>query len=128
MMSAIKLLIIGFCLLLLCAFAAPRAVADGWNEATRITFSQPVQIPGQVLPAGTYWFTLLDSSSNRNLVQVWNADRSQLIATIQAIPDYRSQPTERTVMTFEERPRGEPEAIQEWFYPGNSFGQEFVYR
>jgi hypothetical protein len=128
MMSAIKLLTIGFCLLLLCAFAAPRALADEWNEATRITFNQPVQIPGQVLPAGTYWFTLLDSSSERNVVQVWNADRTQLIASILAIPDYRLQPTGRTVMTFEERPHGQPEAIQEWFYPGNSFGQEFVYR
>jgi Protein of unknown function (DUF2911) len=127
-MSASKLLTLGFCAVLFCVLAAPRTVADTWNEATKITFSEPVQIPGQVLSAGTYWFTLLDSVANRSLVQIWNADHTQLIATIQAIPDYRSQPTGRTVMTLEERSHGQPEAIQEWFYPGNDYGQEFVYR
>jgi len=30
-------------------------------------------------------------------------------------------------MTFKERAAGEPEAIRAWFYPGNNWGQEFVY-
>ena len=28
--------------------------ADEWNKKTVLTFSQPVEIPGHVLPAGTY--------------------------------------------------------------------------
>jgi hypothetical protein len=30
-------------------------------------------------------------------------------------------------MTFRERAAGEPQAIRSWFYPGDNFGQEFVY-
>jgi hypothetical protein len=30
-------------------------------------------------------------------------------------------------MKFSERPGDSPEALRAWFYPGNSFGQEFVY-
>jgi len=44
-----------------------------------------------------------------------------------AIPNWRLTPTENTVMPFEERPRGNPEALRAWFYPGDNFGQEFVY-
>jgi hypothetical protein len=33
--------------------------ASEFDQATKFTFSQPVSIPGQVLPAGTYWFTVI---------------------------------------------------------------------
>ena len=101
--------------------------ADEFDHATKMTFNEPVEVPGHVLEAGTYWFTLADSNSDRNIVEIWNSDRSQLIATILAIPDYRLQPADKTVVTFEERPTGSPEAIRAWFYPGDEFGQEFVY-
>lgn len=42
-------------------------------------------------------------------------------------PDYRLQPTSKTIVTFEERPAGSPMAIKAWFYPGKNFGSEFVY-
>jgi LPXTG-motif cell wall-anchored protein len=79
------------------------------------------------LPAGTYWFTLADDDSDRNIVKVWDADRMHLITTILAIPDYRLQPTDKTVINFSERPTGSPEAIHAWFYPGDNYGEEFVY-
>ncbi len=126
-MSASKLLSVGFCLLLFCALAVPRTMADTWDKATKVTFSGPVEVPGRVLSAGTYWFTLMDSPSNRNIVQIWNSDRTRLITMILAIPDYRLQPTGETVMRFEERPSNQPDALEAWFYPGDNFGQEFVY-
>jgi hypothetical protein len=123
-----KWFIVTFCLTVLCALAAPSAMmADEWDKATKLTFSEPVEVPGQVLPPGTYWFTLADSESDRNIVQIWNADRTRLVTTILAIPDYRLQPQGRTVIHFEERPSDQPEAIHSWFYPGDNFGQEFVY-
>lgn len=127
-MSKRKFFLFTFCLGLLFAVAAPsRARADEWDHATKLTFNEPVEIPGRVLDAGTYWFMLADSQSDRNIVQIWNADRTQLITTILAIPDYRLQPAGDTVIKFEERPSGSPEAIHAWFYPGDNFGQEFVY-
>jgi len=70
---------------------------------------------------------LLDSPSDRHIVQIFNADGSQIIATILAINNYRLRPTGETVVKFVERPGDNPEAIKAWFYPGDNFGQEFVY-
>lgn len=123
-----KLSIVTCSLALLAALTMPSLVrADAWDHATKLTFSEPVELPGTVLPAGTYWFTLFDSTSNRHIVQVWNGDRTQIVKTILAIPDYRLQPTGQTVINFDERPANLPEAIHSWFYPGANYGEEFVY-
>jgi hypothetical protein len=98
-MKSNTLQVIVFCLVALSAiFVSSTARADQWNKATKLTFSEPVEVPGMALSAGTYWFQLLDSSSNRHIVQIWNADRTRLITTILAIPDYRLQPTGSTVV------------------------------
>jgi hypothetical protein len=110
------------------AFASVgNARADEFDKKTSITFSQPVEIPGRVLPAGTYVFKLADSMTDRHIVQVFTADESQIVATLLAIPDYRLTTTDQTVITFDEVVAGAPEAIRAWFYPGHSIGQEFVY-
>lgn len=106
---------------------APRLKADAWNERTTVSFNEPVEIPGQVLPAGTYVFKLMDSQSDRNIVQIFNKAENHVYATILAIPDYRLKPTGKTVITFEERAADSPQAIKAWFYPGDNYGQEFVY-
>jgi hypothetical protein len=102
-------------------------MADEHNQATQMTFSGPVEIPGQVLAAGTYWFALMDNVSDRDIVQIWNQDRSQLIATVFTVADYRFQSADQTIVTFEERPGDQPEAIQAWFYPGENSGHAFIY-
>jgi hypothetical protein len=112
---------------LLGATLAPGARSDEWNKKTVMTFSQPVEIPGQVLPAGTYMFKLANSQSDRHIVQIFNASGSHIIATVLAINDYRLAPTGRTVVKFAERSGDNPEALKAWFYPGDNFGQEFVY-
>jgi len=114
----------------LCMMFSSTASAQPWNKKTTVTFGAPVEIPGvgaQVLPAGTYVFRLLDSLSDRNIVQVFNKDESHVYATILAIPNYRLKATDKTVMTFAERAAGDPQAIRAWFYPGDNWGQEFVY-
>jgi LPXTG-motif cell wall-anchored protein len=114
-------------LTLLGATLATGARADEWNKKTVMTFSQPVEIPGQILPAGTYTFVLLDSSADRHIVQIFSADGSHLITTVLAINNYRLKPTGDTVVKFAERSGDNPEALKAWFYPGDNFGQEFVY-
>jgi hypothetical protein len=125
-----KILKAAFCLLaatVLGAAVLPSARADEWNKKTIVTFSQAVEVPGKVLPAGTYTFQLMDSPSDRHIVQIFNADGSQIITTVLAINDYRLQPAGKTVMSFSERPGDSPDALRAWFYPGDNFGQEFVY-
>jgi hypothetical protein len=106
---------------------AQLARADDWDQKTVFTFSVPVEIPDQVLPAGTYVFKLADSPSNRNIVQVFNEAQNHLYGTFLAIPDYRLDVTDKTVITFDERPAGSPEAVKAWFYPGEHYGHDFVY-
>lgn len=106
---------------------APNAPADEWNKKTVMTVNEPFQVPNQVLPAGTYVIKLLDSPSDRHIVQIFNADETHLFTTILAIPNYRIQPTGKTVFTFWETPPGQPKALRAWFYPGDNFGQEFAY-
>ena len=101
--------------------------ADDWNKATKVTFSEPVQVPGKVLEPGTYVFKLLDSAAERHVVQIFSEDRTKLITTVLAIPNQRLEPAGKTILTYEERPSDQPMALKAWFYPGDNFGQQFVY-
>jgi hypothetical protein len=105
----------------------PGAKADEWNQKTVFTFSGPVEIPGQILPAGTYVFKLHNSASNRHIVQVFNQREDHIFGTFLAIPDYRLQPSSKPIINFHERAAGSPVAVKGWFYPGRTYGHEFVY-
>ena len=97
------------------------------NQLTKISFSEAVQVPGRILPAGTYQFVLAGNDTDRNIVQIFNADHTQLYATVQTIPADRGRETDGTSITLAQRPNGQPEALVTWFYPGTDIGHEFVY-
>jgi hypothetical protein len=105
----------------------PAARADEWNQRTVVTFSEAVEIPGQVLPAGTYVFKLASSQSSRHIVQVFNKNEDHVFGTFLAIPSYRQRPSDKTIIRFEERAAGSPQAVKAWFYPSRTYGHEFVY-
>jgi hypothetical protein len=113
--------------LLAVAALAPNARADEWNKKTIITVNETIQVPGKVLPPGTYVMKLMDSPSNRHIVQIFDKDDQHLETTILAIPNYRLEPTGKTQLQFWETPPGQPKALRAWFYPGDNFGQEFAY-
>jgi hypothetical protein len=116
-------------ILFLFAFLAglPAAHADQANQETIVTFSQPVQIPGRVLPAGTYVFVLPEELYDHFQVRIFNADRSMLLATLVTVSAERTTATSDTVFGFAERGSAQPEAIVTWFYPGQTTGHEFLY-
>src|ERR1041385_2157097 len=116
--SAITVCAIGFC---------PATQADDWNKKTAITLSEPLQVPNKLLDPGKYVLKLLDSPADRHIVQIFNEDETKLITTILAIPNYRLQPTGKSSLSFWETPAGQPHALRAWFYPGDTFGQEFAY-
>jgi hypothetical protein len=129
-MDRFRVVVMIFCLSLVALTLLPSAKASEWNKKTTVTFSAPVEVPGvgaQILPAGTYVFKLLDSPSDRHIVQIFSEDGTHVFTTILAIPNYRLKATDKTVMTFRERAEGQPEAIRSWFYPGREWGDEFVY-
>jgi hypothetical protein len=127
-MRALRVILAIFSISLLAAMFATGAGADTkFNKRTVVTFNQPVEIPGQVLPSGTYTIELYESLGNRHIVRVYNEDRSKLIATVLAISNHRLNPTTENVMTFSERPGNSPDALKAWFYSSENSGQEFVY-
>ena len=109
------------------AALAPNVLADEWNKKTILTVNEPIQVPNKVLPPGKYVMKLMDSPSNRHIVQIFNGDETQLQTTVLAIPNYRLEPTGKTQFQFWETPPGQPKAMRAWFYPGDNFGQEFAY-
>jgi hypothetical protein len=107
-------------------FAEVAARADGANQSTMLTFSKPIEIPGQVLPAGTYLLKLPDPN-NLHLVQIFNMDQTRLYATLQTVSTQRPEPARDAAVTLADQGPGQPELFLRWFYPGNATGQEFVY-
>ncbi len=80
-----------------------------------------------VLAAGTYEFRLADPiGSDTFMVEVLNT-KGDGLALLQAYPDYRAQVSDKTVVTFEKRGPGNPEALKAWFYPDTTYGLRFHY-
>jgi hypothetical protein len=103
------------------------AHADEENQSTKISFSEAVQVPGRILPAGTYQFVLANADVNRDIVWIFNADRTELVATVQTVPTDRAKETDGTSITLAQRSGGQPDALVSWFYPGTETGHEFLY-
>jgi len=104
----------------------PSLQASEFDKKTIITFPEPMQIPGMVLPAGEYVVKRADGSLP-NVIQFTNPEESEVFATVQAIPTIRQKPLDEVEIVTEERPSGSPEALKKWFYPGDLTGAEFVY-
>ena len=111
-----------------CTAMAPLLKADNWDKRTVVTFHQPVEIPRHVLIPGTYVMKLVDLDSHRDIVQFLNKKENHVIATVFAVPAYEpSKVHDHTFFTYEERAANAPQALKTWFYPGDPWGEEFVY-
>ena len=109
-------------------FAGQAAAQDSnVNQRTYFTFSAPIELPGKTLPAGTYLFKLVDSPSNRHVVQVLGKDEKQIHATILAIPAQRMEPSDEPEVRFMEAAASQPAPIKTWWFPGRTIGHEFIY-
>ena len=119
---------IGAITAVLALVGAPGASAQPqWSDKTVLTFDGPVEVPGATLEAGAYQFRLVNSAANRQMVQIWNEDRTKLFTTTMAVPVKRLDTTGDVVVTFVSTAPGTPPAIKSWFYPGQVRGHQFVY-
>ena len=113
-------------LALAAAIAVPQLRADEFNKKTTMTFSAPVEISGENLPAGTYVFKTLDT--DRDVILVMDRDDSHLVTMIRAIPADSGTISDKTRVEMSEGVGGSPEVVHAWFYPGDSAGWEFPAR
>ncbi len=106
---------------------AGAAQAQLRSERIKVTIDAPMMVPGTTLQPGTYMFELRNPGVDQQTVQIYKADGTTPVATIQAIPTRREEIAEDTVMQFNPASNGAPLAIKAWFYPGTRFGHEFIY-
>ena len=88
-MRSLQKHLFAFAVAILFALALPTMRADEWTKRTVITINDPIQLPTVVLQPGTYVMKLLDSPSNRDIVQIFDQNEQHLITTILALPNYR---------------------------------------
>ena len=102
------------------------AKADVWDKKTILTVDQTIQVRDTVLDPGQYVLRLLDSQSDRHIVQIFNADQSHLISTVLAIPQASAwSRSGDSQFTFWETPSGTAKAMRAWFYPGEVWARSF---
>jgi hypothetical protein len=126
-MKSRKTICSAFVLVIALGFLTPVTRASERDQATQLTFTQSVQIPGNVvLQPGTYWFSVADSPSDRNIVRVFDVNWQPITTTVAASKEI-AQPYDNTLVTFAERSANQPVVLLEWFYPGRTTGHEFIY-
>jgi hypothetical protein len=103
----------------------PLAKASEWDKKTVITTNQPIQIQGNVLEPGQHVMKLLDSPSDRNVLQIFDVYETKIEMTILANSAYRLTGTGETGLTFFETKSGQAPALRTWFYPGDNYGLAF---
>ena len=101
--------------------------ADDYDKKTIVKIDQPTEVPGIILAPGTYVIKLLNSSSDRHIVEIMNEKMDHLYALTFAVAAAKVEPKGKTVLTFYEGTQGRPQAMRRWFWPGDTNGQEFVY-
>jgi len=113
-------------MVILCGLAAPRLKADDIDKKVVMTFSGPVEIPGnRVLPAGTYAFRQIPGSEH--VMMVTNEEGTRSFGMFFAQQD--SWPTDPSHINvrLEERRSGAPPALKSWNYPPLESGFELMY-
>lgn len=126
-MKRSSMLVVSCCLLI--AIVEGLAAQENQKyQTTEVIFTAPMEIPGRVLPAGKYLFTLLPGDPEHSMVQVWSADRQHLLATLLTVPDYHLRgPSGSSTVRFDTNRYGQTDALRAWFYPGDNYGHEFVH-
>lgn len=115
------------CALLFVAFTHTVKAQDTYDVRSAVTFNNPVGIPGQVLPAGTYVFKMSPDPLQKDLVWIFNSTESHLIATAVTLPVIHWNPPDTPVVELDESRSGEPPRIRQFAFPGIIHGHEFVY-
>jgi hypothetical protein len=118
-----KLAAAAFAIALLAAMPS-NAHAQLLDEKVHVTFSAPVEVPGRVLPEGTYVFVAIGPN---HLTRILSEDEQTIYGTFLTAPQERLEAPEKATVILGENTQGGPERVEAWFYPGDSIGSEFMY-
>ena len=110
---------------LLVGIGSPAKAESPMDKAV-VTFDRPVEVPGKVLPPGSYVFKSID---NQELVQVFSADQKHLFATVAVVPQDRpANDTDNDSHVDLGKTRADaPQEVEGFFLSGRSTGYQFIY-
>ncbi len=103
----------------------PSAKADEWDKKTVVTITEPVEVGTTVLEPGTYVFKRIGEGAVRTITQIYNADETRLVTTVNAIPASLGERSGHTRFIVSESQAGQPGVLHSWFYQGNVDGVQF---
>lgn len=113
-----RYLSMALCLVSLLVTAGPAAAQ---SSTTDVTFGVPVQLPGVVLPAGTYHFALARDARS---VVVTGSD-NRIVTTVAVMRTTRAE--KGTLVTMRQSTDGAPAQVSALYSGGGTSGVEFLY-
>lgn len=122
-----KTMIVTFSLVLI-GFAALHARQEPARHANRLTFSQPVALPGVTLAAGTYTFERATPGGASNVIRVSSPDGRRVFFTGFTESVTRPAGLGNRLVTFGEAANGAPRPITAWYPLTEPTGHRFIYR
>lgn len=134
-MSITRILTMAFALVLSLGTIEQTARAQflgtsAWDRKTTMTINVAWEVPGKTFGPGTYIFRLLNVGTGvgatRNVVQIFNRDETELLATVLGLTSYRMN-SDGPIFHFYEVASGAPEKLHTWFYSSFVSGIEFAY-
>jgi hypothetical protein len=117
----------GVVLLGILATSATGAIPNT-RRTTYFTFSRSVQLPGVVLPAGTYIFEVANPDSQGDVVRVLSRDRSKVHLMKFTRFVYREMKGDlKATISLGESLAGNPPPVKAWYPQEETRGREFIY-
>jgi hypothetical protein len=98
-----------------------------WNQKSTIKNEKVIEFPGFVLEPGTYVIRQKESTETRALLEICSQDESQILGTVEAVPDHEQRPDDDSEFVYFNVPQGKPAPVRAWFFTGEMVGWEFVY-
>ena len=117
----------GVVLLGVLATAATGAFADN-RRTTYFTFNRSVQMPGVVLPAGSYIFEVANPDGQADVVRVLSRDRKHV--HLMKFTRFVYRPLKGNLdstLSLGESAVGQPPTVKAWYPQSETRGREFIY-
>src|SRR5512140_3929984 len=114
---------------MLLAVAGRQSFGQMAAPASELTVTEPMDVGGKVLEAGTYRIEVVRLDESRNLLQVKSPDGMQLYTTVLSVPHDTvagEVVPENRFVYFPARP-GIPMVLRTWYEKDRSSGHDIVY-
>ena len=119
--------LLGIICLVMASIAGPAVRADDPAQQATVTIQSPEQVPGSVLPAGTYMFKKTGAQSGWVIVQIYSKDGSALVTTILAYPNTKVASNGQNFVVYPANGSGTIPAMEGIVFTGDSTVEQFAY-